>query len=75
MESAVLEKMHRNLSVRSFEYMKRDENHGGIALVNVNNRIKLLFGEQYGLTVTSQMGVGTDVLISLPRSVGTEDRV
>ena len=75
MESSVLEKMHSNLSVRSFEYMKRDEHHGGIALVNVNNRIKLLFGEQYGLTVTSQVGVGTDVLISLPRSIGTEDRV
>lgn len=75
MESSVLEKMHRNLSVRSFDYMKRDEHHGGIALVNVNNRIKLLFGEQYGLTVTSQVGVGTDVLIALPRSVGSEDRV
>ncbi|MDY0289800.1 MAG: sensor histidine kinase [Sphaerochaeta sp.] len=75
MERTVLEKMHRNLSVRSFEYMKRDEHHGGIALVNVNNRIKLLFGEQYGLTVTSQMGVGTDVLISLPRSVSSEDKV
>ncbi len=75
MERAVLEKMHRNLSIRSFEYMRRDEQHGGIALVNVNNRIKLLFGEQYGLTVTSQMGVGTDVLISLPRSVDSEDRV
>lgn len=74
-KSSVLEKMHRNLSVRSFDYMKRDEHHGGIALVNVNNRIKLLFGEQYGLTVTSQIGVGTDVLISLPRSVSAEDRV
>jgi two-component system sensor histidine kinase YesM len=75
MENSVLEKMHRNLSIRSFEYIKRDVQHGGIALVNVNNRIKLLFGEQYGLTVTSQMGVGTDVLISLPRSVDSEDRV
>ncbi len=75
MESTVLEKMNRNLSVRSFEYMKREENHGGIALVNVNNRIKLLFGEQYGLTVTSQKGIGTDVLIALPRSVAAEDRV
>lgn len=75
MESSVLKNMHRNLSVRSFEYMKREDPHGGIALVNVNNRIKLLFGEQYGLTVTSQVGVGTDVLISLPRSVSSEDRV
>ncbi len=74
MQKSVLERMHRNLSVRSLDYMKRDESQGGIALVNVNNRIKLLFGEQYGLTVTSQVGVGTDVLISLPRSVGSEDK-
>ncbi len=57
---------------RSFDYVKRDEHQGGIALVNVNNRIKLLFGEQYGLTVTSCVGVGTDVAISLPRSKGEE---
>ncbi|MDT4761507.1 histidine kinase [Sphaerochaeta sp. PS] len=75
MESSVLEKMNRDLSFRSFDYMKRDEHHGGIALVNVNNRIKLLFGEQYGLTVTSQVGVGTDVLIALPRSIGGEERL
>ncbi len=75
MEISVLNKMYHSLSVRSFDYMKRDEHHGGIALVNVNNRIKLLFGEQYGLTVTSQVGVGTDVLISLPRSLGAEDKV
>lgn len=75
MEESVLSKMNNSLSVRSFDYMKRDEGQGGIALVNVNNRIKLLFGERYGITVTSQIGVGTDVLISLPRTVGSEDRV
>ena len=39
---------------------------GGIAVVNVNNRIKLLFGEEYGINVYSREGVGTDVLINLP---------
>lgn len=39
---------------------------GGIALVNVNNRIKLLFGEEYGITFYSREGAGTDVLITLP---------
>jgi two-component system sensor histidine kinase YesM len=56
------------LNIRSFDYVKREEKESGIALVNVNNRIKLLFGEQYGLTVTSQKQVGTDVIISLPAS-------
>lgn len=46
--------------------------NGGIALVNVNNRIKLLFGEQYGLRVSSIKGMGTTVEIQLPvrRGVG-----
>ncbi len=39
---------------------------GGIALRNVNNRIHLLFGEEYGLCVFSMPGVGTDVEILLP---------
>ena len=39
---------------------------GGIAVVNVNNRIKLLFGEEYGINVYSHEGTGTDVVISLP---------
>lgn len=69
MATAVLSSIQRNLSTRSFDYVKRDEQQGGIALINVNNRIKILFGEQYGLTVTSQPGVGTDVMISLPRSI------
>ncbi|MDR0519485.1 MAG: sensor histidine kinase [Clostridiales Family XIII bacterium] len=39
---------------------------GGIALANVNNRIKLLFGEGYGIAIMSEEGAGTDVEITLP---------
>lgn len=39
---------------------------GGIALVNVDNRIKILFGEQFGLEVSSVPNLGTRVAISLP---------
>lgn len=39
---------------------------GGIALVNVNNRIHMLFGEEYGLHVYSMPGQGTDVEINIP---------
>jgi two-component system sensor histidine kinase YesM len=38
----------------------------GIALVNVNNRLRLLFGRQYGLYITSTPNIGTDVEVSLP---------
>ena len=45
---------------------QESETKGGIALVNVNNRIHLLFGEEYGLHVFSMPGIGTDVEITLP---------
>lgn len=42
------------------------EAKGGIALVNVNNRIHLLFGEEYGIHVYSMPEIGTDVKIRIP---------
>lgn len=41
---------------------------GGIAIGNVNNRIKILFGEAYGVTVYSTLDIGTDVEITLRRT-------
>ena len=34
---------------------------------NVNSRIKLLFGENYGVHVYSVEEIGTDVKVMLPR--------
>lgn len=52
----------------SLEYSSK---RTGIALPNVNRRIKLLFGEEYGLKVLSTLGLGTDVEIILP--IGGEE--
>ncbi|EXX91649.1 hypothetical protein BG53_08605 [Paenibacillus darwinianus] len=41
--------------------------HTGIGLKNVEERIKLYFGEQYGLTISSSIGEGTKMTIVLPR--------
>ena len=38
----------------------------GIALRNINRRIHLHFGEQYGLRVHSVLGAGTQIVLTLP---------
>ncbi len=38
----------------------------GIAMSNVNRRIHLYFGKNYGVQVTSTLGVGTNVTLVLP---------
>ena len=69
MEESVLEALNSRLTASTFDYVKSDSNRsGGIALVNVNNRIKLLFGEEYGLCIYSIPGTGTDVELTLPRT-------
>lgn len=44
------------------------EGRGGIAISNVNNRIKLMFGESYGVCLHSALDAGTDVELTLPRT-------
>ena len=67
MDEEMLAVMNERLEKNGQGYsLQMAESQGGIALINVNNRIHLLFGEEYGLHVFSMPGVGTDVEISLP---------
>ena len=43
------------------------ENSKGYGVRNVNERIKLYYGEQYALSVHSEIGVGTEVKIHFPK--------
>ncbi len=62
-----LQEINDKLHNTTLDYIKSDsEAHGGIAIVNVHNRIKLLFGEEYGICIYSTLDVGTDVEITLP---------
>ena len=45
----------------------------GVGLVNVNNRIKILFGEQYGLHIESELDEGTIVSIRIPAILYSEE--
>lgn len=52
----------------------RVHKHGsGVGLVNVNNRIQILFGKEYGLIVESEPDEGTTVSICIPAAPCTEE--
>ncbi|HBG15916.1 MAG TPA: sensor histidine kinase [Firmicutes bacterium] len=67
MDEKTLEALNRRLG-KSGEQITNNEQEqkGGIALYNVNNRIRLIFGEEYGLHIYSIENVGTDVEITIP---------
>jgi len=50
------------------EMLKNDEydNSEHIGLNNTNKRLKLIYGEQYGLNIRSKRNFGTSVIISIP---------
>lgn len=67
MDEETLEKLNGRLGRTTNRLMDSVKGKkGGIALANVNNRIRLLFGEEYGIHVFSMEGVGTDVEITVP---------
>ncbi|KGE18795.1 sensor histidine kinase [Paenibacillus wynnii] len=47
----------------------------GTALINVNNRLKLEYGEAYGFSITSSMGEGTIVNLCFPGNKGGNDGI
>jgi two-component system sensor histidine kinase YesM len=66
-EEDMLKELNDKLNTQSFEYAKPgSDKKTGIGIINVNNRIKLLFGEEYGIYIYSTVNVGTDVEITLP---------
>jgi len=71
MDSVTLAKLNERLE-QSGHMPGEEKATGGIALQNVNNRIHLLFGDEYGIHVYSMPEIGTDVEISLP--ILTSDR-
>lgn len=66
MDEQTLAKLNRQLGRGGRALTDQEEKRGGIALVNVNNRIHLLFGEEYGMHIYSIKGKGTDVEVTLP---------
>lgn len=48
------------------------EEKSGFGIRNVHQRIRLLFGEEYGVTIESEMDEGTTVMIRMPKSMAQE---
>ena len=63
---AQVDRLNASLGRADSGHIRSEQTRGGIAVRNVNSRIKLLFGEQYGMQIFSEEGRGTDVRITLP---------
>lgn len=61
MESGMVKELNTAMKEK---YLLKSEH---IGMQNVNQRIKLLLGEEYGIEVSSEPQVGTTVTINLPR--------
>jgi len=71
MDDVTLQEIHRKL-VGASEGLPVEKKTGrgtGIALTNVDQRIKFYFGKEYGLDVKSTLGIGTTITITIPRMV------
>ena len=59
-------KINQRLETVSGPLKEEKRKRGGIALPNVSRRIKLLFGEEYGIHIYSIPNLGTEVRIAVP---------
>ncbi len=66
MDPTSLEGLNQRLKNLASPHKEEKEGKGGIAMINVCKRIRLLFGENYGIHVFSILDFGTDVRITLP---------
>ena len=73
MDEETLAALNRKLGRGNDSFGSPDEKKGGIALVNVNNRIHLIFGDEYGMHIYSVQQRGTDVEITIPITANDRD--
>jgi len=51
------------------------EQSTGFGLANVNKRIKLKYGNRYGLDIQSKKGEGTDIMVKIPAILVENERI
>ena len=58
--------------VLNLSRLTKDRVNSDFGVHNVDSRLKLLYGEEYGLTIESRLGEYTRVTVKLPASVALE---
>ena len=48
------------------QVMEKNVNINKVGIKNVNERLKLNFGDEYGLKIESKEGIGTEVILIMP---------
>lgn len=75
MDEETLEKLNRKLQrTDGVSELSEEFRHNGIAIENVNSRLRLLYGGDYGLRVSSTRNLGTEVEITLPRIMSEKNQ-
>lgn len=74
MPRMVLEQLNEKIRSNVIE-QNNGTRHNGIAMPNVNRRLQLLFGSEYGIHISSIEGMGTDVEMHLPFCTEKKDRI
>jgi len=68
-DEETLNDINKRMQLMGDHLLEKNMKKGGIALMNVNNRIKLTFGDTYGIRLSSVQGFGTTVNISVPKKM------
>ena len=68
MDQETLENLQQQLGTA----VHPDRRDSGYGLYNVNERIHILFGSSYGLTITSEPDFGTEVIVKIPKLKGDD---
>ena len=67
MDQEQLEALNKRMKMQLVNAETIGKRHNGIALTNVNSRIKITFGEEYGIHYRSIENGGTDAVITIPK--------
>ena len=70
MDAKTLEEVENKIKgIPASDNKENNSKHGGVALANINQRIKMIFGQEYGLSISASYGVGTEAEIVMPYKV------